>query len=131
MKDLYNLLDASKLSINIAARTATVNGSGVDLMGYEGAVFVPLVGSYAGNQGTWAFTTEESDDNTTYADVADKDIIGTEPTMSGIFAEAYTNWGYKGSKRYVRPVATLTGGGQNCNIGCLVIRGLKRHEPTH
>ena len=130
MLDMYNVIDATKLAISIAGRTASVTGSGIDLKGYEGCLFVPMVGAWAGNQGTWVFSTQESDDNVSYSNVAAAGLLGTAPTMSGIINRAYTSWGYRGAKRYVRPVATLTGGGQTCNIGCLVVRGFKRHEPV-
>jgi len=117
-------------SIPFISRTATVNGSGVDLKGYESATLVATMGAWAGNQGTWVFTTGESDDNSTFTTVdADVDIIGTEPTLSGQINRVFGEWGYKGTSRYIRATATLTGGGTATYFGVNVVRGSKRHGP--
>jgi hypothetical protein len=78
-KDLYNILNA-KFSIPPAAKTAAVTGSGVDLAGYEGATIFGLAGNWT--DGSFPFALQESDDNSTYTAVADKDIVGDQPTIS-------------------------------------------------
>lgn len=129
MKDLLNALgtDAARASINVAARSSTVSGSGVDLKGYEGAACVGVMGAWAGNQGTWAVTLQDSSDNSTFTAVASKYLTGTALTMSGQINRALMGQGYIGPERYLRAVATLTGGGQNCTFGVIVVRGYKRH----
>ena len=129
MQDLLNFLgtDAARQSINVAARTATVNGSGVDLQGWEGATAVAEIGAWAGNQGTWAITLEESTDNSTFSTPSASELIGTALTISGQINRALMGQAYVGGSRYVRAVATLTGGGVNCTFSVKIVRGFKRH----
>lgn len=129
MQDIIKYLgtDAARASINVAGRTATVNGSGVDLAGYEGATAVAVMGAWAGNQGTWAITMEESSDNSSFTTPGSTDLLGTAPTLSGYVNRAIVGQRYVGDKRYVRAVATLTGGGVSCTFGVIIVKGLKRH----
>jgi hypothetical protein len=132
MKDIYNMLD-SDASINVLARAATVTGSGVDLQGYQGALAIAVIGSeWVGNAGSYALKLQESADNSTFSDVAAGDILGTQPTLSGQIGRGDILWGYKGSKRYVRAVATHTGDtSTNVTFGVIIVKGLKGHGPTH
>lgn len=129
MKDLLNWLgtDAIRSSILPAARAATVNGSGVDLQGYEGATMIAETGAWAGNQGTWALTIQDSTDNVTFVAAASTDLIGTALTLSGQINRGLMGQSYKGNKRYIRATGTLTGGGTNTTFGVSFIRGFKRH----
>lgn len=103
--------------------TGDVNGTTVDLKGYDNCTFIGAVGTegdtYAANV-YHEFQVEESDDDSTWSDVADADLTTTVTSTStatgcfglvnaaaeapGIFVTTY-----KGSKRYVRGV-TLAGG---------------------
>lgn len=133
MKDQYNR-QLCAASINVASRTASVNGSGVDLQGYEAATAIVNVGAWAGNQGTWAIKLQDSTDNSTFTDVAAGYLVGDNPTMSGYINRAGgagLEQGYTGGNRYLRAVATLTGGGTGCVFGVIIVRGLKRHGPSH
>jgi len=66
--------------------------------------------------GSFAFALHESDDDSTYAAVASADLEGSLPTVAideSPDAYSYANTvqrvGYKGNKRYVKLVATVTG----------------------
>ena len=133
MKDQYNR-QLCAASINTAGRTASVNGSGVDLQGYESATAIVHVGAWAGNQGTWAITLEDSTDNSAFTAVAAGYLVGSNITLSGYVNRAggaNLEQGYVGGNRYLRAVATLTGGGQTATFGVIIVRGLKRHGPSH
>ena len=132
MRDLHQRL-ACAASINIAARASTVNGSGVDLQGYDGALVAVVVGAWAGNQGTWAITLEDSPNNSTFTAVAAGDRVGSNITMSGFVNRAggaSLEQSYVGTQRYLRAVATLTGGGTNCTFGVIIVRGYPRVAPS-
>lgn len=129
MNDLYNTLDARQ-SINLADRSTAVNGSGVDLQGYEGAVAIVSIGAgWVGTDGTIAITLEESTDNATFTAVAAADRLGTLPTLSGFSNRGDKQVGYKGNLRYLRAVGTPTGATTAVVYGVVIIRGLKRHSP--
>jgi hypothetical protein len=128
-KDLYNILDG-KIAVAPAAKTAAVTGSGVDLAGYEGAtIFVPVG---ARTDSSFQMVLQESDDASTYTAVAAADIIGSQPLVSGASNYPY-QFGYIGTKRYIRPTFTFKAGGASAGVimGVLIVRGFKRHEPTH
>jgi hypothetical protein len=128
-QDLYNMINGKLAVVPAAAKTAAVTGSGVDLAGYEGANIFVNVG--VRTDSNFQMVLKESDDNSTYSAVADGDVIGTQPLVSGISNTAY-QFGYKGTKRYIRPDFTFKAGGASAGafLSVLVVRGFKRHEPA-
>lgn len=115
MRDAYsNLL--VKNTLTPAARTASGNGTTVDRAEdssmFQDALVVISVGTVT--DGTHTFEVQHSDDNSSWAAVADADLQGTEPAVTSSTDETVYELGYKGSKRYVRvavTVATATTGG--------------------
>jgi hypothetical protein len=89
-------------SIAPAAKTATTNGTGVDLAGKQRAAVVLSVGTIT--DGTHTPKLQDSDDNSTFADTT---------AIDGTFAALATGVqqivGYLGMKRYIRPVITVAG----------------------
>ena len=104
-----------------AVRNSDVNGTGVDTAQYNSLTFLAVVGDSADTlSGTnkIEIETEESDDNSSYTDVANADLEGyVAATNTGTFAlidaptEDQTTFvaGYKGGKRYARPVLNFSG----------------------
>lgn len=103
--------------------TGDVDGSTVDLKGYQYCTLIGMVGTegdtYSGSV-YHEFQVEESDDASTWTNVADADLttsvtsISTDTGVFGLVDAAAEAPGvfvttYKGSKRYVRGV-TLAGG---------------------
>jgi hypothetical protein len=124
MGELYNNLLAAQ-SLAPAARTATANGTGVDLSGYHTALVLVDAGSWT--DGTHALKLQESDDNSTFTDVGASDLIGSAPTISssGTASKIY-KFGYKGIKRYVRVVTTVSGTTTGAVYSAMVLRGNPR-----
>lgn len=113
-------------SIAPAVLTATATGSSVDLSGFNAATIVVQTGAIAGS-GNFAPKVQESDDGTTWTDVAAADLIGTFPTA--LAASSIIKVGYKGYKRYVRPVLTLVSG-TSIAAAASVIRGRAASRPV-
>jgi hypothetical protein len=98
------------------------NGTGIDLRGYDSAVIIagaatPIGVSsgsitdlaYGGGR-AMVFELEESDDNSTYTDVAAADMIGSFPANRTSGTDGITSKvGYIGDKRYIRVVANISG----------------------
>jgi hypothetical protein len=144
MKDLSNNI-APVVSIINAVKTAAANGTGVDLQGYESATVLVDVGAEGDTlSGSVYFeiSLEHSDDDSTYTDCAQADIIdgtissggiwlmldgstgGNPDSTGGIFRV-----GYVGGKRYIRVVLAKTGTHSNGTpIGAMVIKGHARHS---
>ena len=108
------------------SRTASANGVDVDTTGYDSSVVAVSMGDVGAATGSnlWSFSLQEADDNgagspDTYTNVADVDTVTTDDIVvtNGIFlvvdapAEENIDYsvGYKGAKKWLRVVATLTG----------------------
>src|SRR5574337_1904293 len=130
-QDLYNRVSIAK-TLAPAARTTTAAGTAVDLEGFESAVAEIAVGAWT--DGTHAFSVQESDTTTDgdFADVADADLQGTEPTVaSGSTQNTVHELGYIGDKRYVRVKCTISGGPSTGLVaGASIVRGHGRHLPS-
>jgi len=114
------------LSLNPANRQSNTNGTGVDLKGYDSALVAIHFGAWT--DGIFAVTIEESDDDSTYAAVAAANLDGTLPDFAvSNYQNTINVIGYKGSKRYIRPVLTLGGGSPTAGTGvicsAIVLRG--------
>ena len=96
MRDLKSNLSPAH-SVAPALRTAAVNGTGVDLRGYDSAAALSHCGALT--DGTFTPVLQESDDNITFTDVAAADMVGS---FSAISANEVQAVGYTGSKRYIR-----------------------------
>ncbi len=124
MKDLKARIDVVN-SIAPAAITSSTNGTGVDLQGYNSACVVVIAG--VRTDGTHTPKMQESDDDSTYTDVA-------SGVMSGTFAAIATGVnqkvGYKGVKRYIRAVSTVTSASTGAVYGMAVVKGDANLRPV-
>lgn len=125
MKDLYNNL-APVVSLSPAARTASADGTGVDLQGYEGALVLVTTGTIT--DGTHTVELQESDDNSTFSAVADADLQGDEPAIGAANDNTSYKLGYLGSKRYLRVAVTVAGATTGGVYGASIVRGFARHK---
>jgi hypothetical protein len=109
---------AARLSVPPALRSsaATVNGTGVDLAGtgnfFRTAMLVAIAGAVT--DGTHTFVLQESDDNSSFTNVAAADLQGSLAvvasgggTVSG--PNTVQRQSYIGSKRYLRANVTTAG----------------------
>lgn len=128
MRDLKNGLDVVQ-SLAPASRTAAVNGTGVDLQGFGSSMVVISAGAIGGTTPSFTFEVQDSDDNTTFAAVADADLDGVEPVLTA--GGSVTRIGYRGSKRHVR-VAITAASGTAPTLLCeaAVVRGLPSRTPV-
>jgi hypothetical protein len=132
MRDIHNKLSVadSVLALN---RTADVNGTGVNLQGFEAAEVLFVFG---GSGDTLSGTVkvegklEESDDDSTYTAVAAADILGTLPVVDDAAEDDKTYAvGYRGTKKFIRAVFDFTGTHTNgIETAAVVVRGHKRHQ---
>ena len=144
MQDLSNNVSPA-VSLAAAVRTAAANGTGVDLQGYEGALILVDVGAEGDTLSSsvhFEVSLEESDDNSTFTDVAQASIIDGTIASGGIFLKldgttggdpdttgGIFRGGYVGNKRYIRVVLAKTGTHSNGTpIGAMVVRGSARHS---
>lgn len=125
MRDIKSELDPIA-SLAPAARTnGTANGTGVDLRDFDGAMAVFNVGVIT--DGTHTPKLQESDDDSTYNDVAAADQLGT---LAALASNVNQKVGYIGIKRYVRAVSTVTGATTGGVYAALVVKGLPHRSPV-
>lgn len=120
-KDLESNIDFAQ-SLAPASQTAAINGTGVDVRDYASAMVLISAGAAGGTTPSFTFEVQESDDNTTFAAVADAGLQGAEPVIT-VGNETH-RIGYKGGKRYIRVAitdATGTSPTLLCEAG--VVRG--------
>lgn len=115
---LYDLQSnvAPVSSLLPAVRTASANGSGVDLAGFQSAIAVFHFGAPGvALSGTVKidYKIQDSDDNVTFADTtAVQYSVGTSAPVTldaNVKASQAYKVGYIGQKRYIRGVLTYTG----------------------
>lgn len=132
MKDLHSGLGVSQ-SISPRNVTATVNGTGVDLQGFNGAIFVVDIGTATGTSPNATVKLQESSDNTTFTDVAAADLLGGGQlaAITTTTDDATYRRGYIGNKRYVRVAVTaVTGTAPIVPMVGQVVRGLAHDAPV-
>ena len=144
MRDLSNNI-VPVVSLAAAVRAAAANGTGVDLQGYESATVLVDVGAEGDTLSSSVFfevSLEHSDDNSSFSDVVQADIIDGTIAADGIFlkldgtsggdpdsAGGIFRVGYVGGKRYLRVVLAKTGTHSNGTpLGAMVIKGHARHS---
>ena len=144
MRDLSNNINPAVSIIN-AVKTAAGNGTGVDLQGYESATILVDVGAEGDTLSSSVYfeiSLEHSDDDSTYTDCAQADIIDGTISSGGIWLKldgstggdpdssgGIFRVGYVGGKRYVRVVLAKTGTHSNGTpIGAMVVRGHARNS---
>lgn len=130
MRDMKSTIDVVK-SLEAAAFTTTANGAGVDLQGYEGALFMYDMGVFAGTTPTATLKLQESDDNVAFTDVAAGDLEGVQPVaISDTADQVIARVGYKGSKRYLRlAITAMAGTGPSLPLSGSIARSKARHNP--
>lgn len=125
MKDIKNNFDAVN-SIDPDDYTADENGIGVDLHEFDGSAVVFSVGTVT--DGTHTPKIQESDDNSNWNDVG---TDNQEGSLVNLVSDTNQRVGYKGNKRYLRTVLTITGATTGAQVAALVIRGIPHYAPVN
>lgn len=119
-------LVAPSLSLAPKARTTSENGTGVDLRDYDAASVEFSCGVLT--DGTHTPSVEESDDDSSYTAVATADLLGT---LAALSSGSVQQVGYRGVKRYIRAVMTISGGpGTGAVSAANVLLGAPKFKPV-
>jgi hypothetical protein len=128
MRDLRSNIKPVQ-SLVPATRNAAANGTGVDLSGFNAASVLFSNGAIGGTAPSFTFEVQESDDNTTFTAVADKDLRGIEPVVTA--ANQVSQVAYLGYKRYIRAVVkTVAGTSPTLDCAAHVVLGHPATVPT-
>lgn len=123
MKDIKNNVGVVK-TINPAAYNTAQTGASADLSGYDAAMAVMHCGAIT--DGTHTPKLQESDDNSTFTDVAAADLDGSFAAMT---ANTIQRVGYVGAKRYIRVYVTSSGT-TGAVYGAVIVLGKPAQAPT-
>ena len=118
-KDLHNQIGVGvAIDLTAVADGEDVVGEVIDCQGSEGLELIFQVGEYT--DGSVTPLIEDSDDNVTYAAVADANLTNTEASAA-LSAAGVSNIGYVGFKRYVRATA-VTAAGSTLSVGASFVK---------
>ena len=145
MQDLTHNIVVSNSIIN-AVKTAGANGTTVDLKGFEEATAIVDVGAEGDTLSSSVYfeiSLEHSDDDSTYTDCVQADVINGTIAAGGIWLKldgttggdpdtTGGDWqiGYVGGKRYLRLVLAKTGTHSNGTpISGVIVKSRPRVAP--
>ena len=145
MQDLTHNIVVSNSIIN-AVKTAAANGTGVDLKGFEEATAIVDVGAEGDTLSSSVYfevSLEHSDDDSTYTDCVQADVINGTIAAGGIWLKldgttggdpdtTGGDWqiGYVGGKRYLRLVLAKNGTHSNGTpISGVIVKSRPRVAP--
>lgn len=118
-KDLHNQVSVGvAIALTAVADGEDVVGAVIDRQGSEGLELIFQVGAYT--DGSVTPLIEDSDDNVTYAAVADANLTNTEASAA-LSAAGVSSIGYVGFKRYVRATA-VTAAGSTLSVGASFVK---------
>lgn len=137
MRDSYhNILGIHGLLSGAKAKASSpFTGSALDLAGFGGALITIQAESLGAELNTYTFSLTESDGVAAYTAVLPGDLLGTEPvfTKSGTVDDStkVKQFGYNGSKRYIKIICTVAGAGTGSGIvGATLNKCFPRHAPV-
>lgn len=129
LRDLLRRVLVSASLAPAARVNGTVNGTGVDLRGYDSAVIVVQFGNWT--DGTHTPSVQHSVDGATYTNTAASDLDGTLTVISSAGgSNSVQQVGYIGAQRYVRVVMTTAGATTGALSAATVIAGHPRNAPA-
>lgn len=100
----------------------TTDGEKIDTQGFYGITFVIFTGTVT--LGDVTPLIQDSDDNTTFADVTDVFLVGTEAgaILEAADDDSVSSIGYVGKKRYVR-LSLVSDNSANLVVGAVALKG--------
>lgn len=136
MRDIYRNVLVTQ-HFNPAVSSVTRTSTAIDTQGFNSVNVVFAIGASGDTlSGSvyWTLKLQHSDDDSTYTDVVAADLLNSSLTVvvdsSAKDKTAYA-FGYTGSKRYLKGIATPTGTHTNGTpIGMLAMRGTAAYAPV-
>ena len=125
MRDLKDSFSVDQSLKPAAAHTSSPTCTSSDLQGFGGALVVINPGVIT--DGTHTPKLQESDDDSSYSDVAAADLVGSFAAIASSTAQKV---GYVGIKRYVKLVITVSGTTSGGFYSAVTLKGLPSLGPA-
>ena len=127
--DLTRNVDVvSELGMADRDGSATFNGVGIDTNEFESIVFLCcLFDNFSGDQLT--FNVQDSDDNSTFALIADDELFGTNGTFVADNANRMMRLGAIATRRYIRISLTIIGNSGPNRTAAYAVTHNHKHTP--
>lgn len=141
LQDLHSHVNVAQ-AIGPVVAAADTTPAAIDMRDYRSAEIVLAVGVGGitfSSTNKIEFVMTHSDDDSTYSNVADADVLGVSGISGGIIkslvaahaAAAVYRFGYRGGKRYLKIMADFSGThGTGTPISCTVLRGNALFHPV-
>ncbi len=136
MRDLYHNV-AVQQALNPVNSTTTKTSSTIDLQGFNSATVVfaiGLAGDTLSGSVYWTLKLQDSDNDSSYADVALAGLVNGAATYvvnSMSKDETSYSFGYTGGKRYLQAVAIPTGShSTGTPVGVIALKGAAALKPV-
>ena len=107
-----------------AVRTASANGTGVDITDYEGVGMIVLTSTAEAATGTMDLTLQDSPDNSTWSAVTLIDGAFTQVTNAGT-SQQIRRFDVNAAQKFIRGVQTVAGGSPSATAAVAFI-GIKK-----
>lgn len=115
-------------TIDTTANGTTVDRSSPSLSNFRSAMLVVVAGTVT--DGTHAIKLQESDDDSSWSDVAAAHLQGDAISLTSANDEQVHEIGYTGDARYLRAVTTVTGSPTTGGVyGAFIVLGDARRTP--
>lgn len=129
---MHSVYDAVKSAVSLvpAVRTATANGTGVDVLAYNSLKLVVQAGAtdFTDTDETYSFKIQESADNSTFSDISG--AVGTVTAANQTVNIRLDGLNTGTRKRYVRAVVTIGGTTPSCACSAVFELGRSISEPV-
>lgn len=137
MKDIQNAIAVKTIQAIVGNNDTEGTGVGVDLAGAGSALMIAAIGISGDTLSGSVYVTvkfQESNDNSTWNDIADADLGGGANSVvidDAAEDDVVVQRTYKGGKRYVRVFVDFTGTHTNgIPIAAVIVTGNLRHAPA-
>jgi hypothetical protein len=136
MRDIYHNIKVTQMLSPVVA-TTTKTSATVDLKGFDSAVItfdIGQSGDTLSGSVYWTLAILHSDDDSSYSAVVAAELSNGANSVvvdSASLDETAHNFGYVGSKRYLRATATPSGTHTNGTpMGIVAVRGTPSYMPA-
>lgn len=123
-QDLHQEIAVAE-SLSPAARTATEDGTGVDLSNFQGVVVAIALGTFAGTSPSATLQIQDSADDASYTEYVPSEVMGGAlPIIDTTNDEQVIERGYQGPNQFVRVSLTaISGVGATLPCSAVIVRG--------